>query len=155
AYLALIFAVPLANTFWTSISDPKLSLHNYIHIFTDPLYLRVYTRTALVALSVVVLCLLLGYPLAHYMARKGGLVTAALLTVTGLCFWVSFLVRTYAWTVILGNRGPLTAIAKSLGIDPPPVLLFTTAASLIAMTHILLPYMVLTLYVALAQIDPN
>jgi len=155
AYLLATFGVPLANTFWTSISDPELSLENYRHIFTDPIYLTVYLRTVLVALSVTVLCLLLGYPLAHYMARKGGLVAASLLAVTGLCFWISFLVRTFAWTVILGNRGPYTEVAKWLGFDPPPVLLFTTAASLIAMTHILLPYMVLTLYVVMSKLDVN
>ena len=154
-YLVATFGVPLANTFWTSVSDPELSLENYRQVFTDPIYLTVYLRTVSVALSVTVLCLLLGYPLAHYMARKGGLVAAALLAATGLCFWISFLVRTYAWTVILGNRGPYTALARWLGFDPPPVLLFTTAASLIAMTHILLPYMVLTLYVVLSRIDSN
>ncbi len=155
AYLVAVFGVPLAHTFWTSISEPGFGLQNYEHIFTDPVYWTVYLRTVLVALAVTVLCLLLGYPLAHYMARRGGLVAAGLLAVTGLCFWISFLVRTYAWTVILGNRGPYTALARWLGIDPPPVLLFTTSASLIAMTHILLPYMVLTLYVVLAKIDVN
>jgi putative spermidine/putrescine transport system permease protein len=154
-YLAVVFLVPLLNTLWTSLSDPTIGLQNYALILTEPMYRKVYLRTILVAATVAVLCLLLGYPLAHYMARKGGLVAAALLTVSGLCFWVSFLVRTYAWTVILGHKGPLTMIAELLGIDPPPVLLFTTTASLIAMTHILLPYMVLTLYVALARIDPT
>jgi putative spermidine/putrescine transport system permease protein len=152
-YLAATFGIPLANTFWSSISDPTLSLDNYHRVFTDPIYLSVYLRTVTVALAVTILCLLLGYPLAYYMARKGGLVAATLLGITGLCFWISFLVRTYAWTVILGNHGPYSQIVRAFGIDPPPVLLFTTVASLIAMTHILLPYMVLTLYVVLAKID--
>ena len=152
-YLLATFGVPLANTFWTSISDPTLSLDNYRAVFTDPIYLTVYLRTVAVALAVTALCLLLGYPLAYYMARKGGLAATVLLAITGLCFWISFLVRTYAWTVILGNHGPYTEIARAFGLNPPPVLLFTTAASLIALTHILLPYMVLTLYVVLAKID--
>lgn len=154
-YLLATFGVPLANTFWTSISDPTLGLDNYRHVFTDPIYLTVYLRTAAVALSVTALCLLLGYPLAYYMARKGGVAATVMLAITGLCFWISFLVRTYAWTVILGNHGPYSEIARAFGINPPPVLLFTTAASLIALTHILLPYMVLTLYVVLAKIDTS
>jgi putative spermidine/putrescine transport system permease protein len=154
-YLIVVFGVPLANTFWMSVSEPDLGPQNYQLIATDPIYLRVYLRTVIVAAVVTVFCLLLGYPLAYYMARRGGLVGALLLAVCGLCFWISFLVRTYAWQVILGSRGPVTAIARWLGIEPPPVLLFTTTASLIAMTHILLPYMVLTLYVVLARIDPN
>ncbi len=155
AYLVLVFGVPLGNTFWMSISEPTLGLQNFETILTDPLYARVYLRTVLVAGTVTLLCLALGYPLAHYMARKGGLVAGLLLGACGLCFWISYLVRTYAWTVILGNRGPVTALARWLGMEQPPVLLFTTTASLIAMTHILLPYMVLTLYVVLARIDAN
>ncbi|GAA5236503.1 ABC transporter permease [Verticiella sediminum] len=154
-YLLATFGAPLANTFWTSLTEPEFGLQNYAHIFSNAFYFSVYLRTALVALAVTGLCLLLGYPLAYYMARRGGMAGAALLAVTGLCFWISFLVRTYAWTVILGNRGPYTAFAAWLGIDPAPTLLFTTSASLIAMTHILLPYMVLTLYVVLAKLDPN
>ncbi len=155
AYLLLVFGVPLGNTFWMSISEPTLGLQNFASILTDPLYARVYLRTVLVAATVTLLCLGLGYPLAHYMARRSGVVAALLLGACGLCFWISYLVRTYAWTVILGNRGPVTALARWLGVEPPPVLLFTTTASLIAMTHILLPYMVLTLYVVLARIDAN
>ncbi len=155
AYMLVVFAVPLLNTLWTSLSDPNFGLQNYALIVTDPLYRRVYLRTILVGLAVTLCCLVLGYPLAHYMARKGGLTATVMLGATGLCFWISFLVRTYAWTVILGNKGPFTTIAHWLGIQQPPVLLFTTAASLIAMTHILLPYMVLTLYIALSRIDPN
>ena len=155
AYLLVVFIVPLLTTLWTSMSDPEFGLQNYRQIIADPLYRKVYLRTLLVALSVSVCCLVLGFPLAHYMARKGGMVATAMLGATGLCFWISFLVRTYAWTVILGNKGPLTVMTHALGIEHPPVLLFTTAASLIAMTHILLPYMVLTLYIALSRIDPN
>jgi putative spermidine/putrescine transport system permease protein len=154
-FLTVVFVVPLGSTLWTSLSEPDIGLQNYILVFTDPMYLRSYIRTLMVSAAVAMLCLLFGYPMAYYMARKGGLVAAALLTATGLCFWVSFLVRTYAWTVLLGHKGPLTWLLLTLGVKPAPELLFTTAASLIAMTHILLPYMVLTLYVALNLLDPS
>ena len=74
AYLLAVFAVPLAHTVWTSISDPTIGFGNYVPLFTDPFYLLVYARTIGVAGTVTILCLLMGFPLAHYMARKGGLV---------------------------------------------------------------------------------
>jgi putative spermidine/putrescine transport system permease protein len=74
------------------------------------------------------------------------------MVVVTMSFWTSFLVRTYAWMVILGNRGPLAQLAAWLGA-PAPELLFTRFASTLAMTHILLPYMVLSLYGVLRRID--
>ncbi len=153
-YMIIVFLLPLANTAWVSLTDPTTGFANYAEVLTTPAYLRIYRNTTLMALTVTGICILLAYPLALYIARSGGTVAALLLAVTGLSFWISFLVRTYAWTVILGNRGPVTQIARWLGVDPPPVILFTSLASLIGMTHILLPFMVLSIYVVLARIDP-
>src|SRR5690606_33791595 len=66
-----------------------------------------------------------------------------------------FIVRTYAWLVILGNRGPGVALLQTLGFDPVPRVLFTTTATVIGLVHILLPYMVLALYSVLVKIDSN
>ncbi|RVT98652.1 ABC transporter permease [Rhodovarius crocodyli] len=153
-YMGVVFLLPLANTAWVSFSDPMPGLHNYIEVLTTPAYLRIYRNTTLMALLVTGICIVMAYPLALYIARAGGAVGAVLLAATGLSFWISFLVRTYAWTVILGSRGPVSQVARWMGYDPPPVLLFTSAASIIGMTHILLPFMVLSIYVVLARIDP-
>jgi putative spermidine/putrescine transport system permease protein len=153
-YMGVVFLLPLANTAWVSFTDPAPGFESYVEVLTTPAYLRIYRNTTLMALLVTGICILMAYPLALYIARAGGAVGAVLLAATGLSFWISFLVRTYAWTVILGSRGPVSQVARWLGYDPPPVLLFTSAASIIGMTHILLPFMVLSIYVVLARIDP-
>jgi ABC-type spermidine/putrescine transport system permease subunit I len=89
------------------------------------------------------------------MARRPGWISTLLLTVVAMSFWTGFLVRTYAWLVILGSKGPVAAAYGALGLGQAPQLLFTTFASTLGMTHILLPYMVLALYAAMRKIDAN
>jgi putative spermidine/putrescine transport system permease protein len=144
-YVTVAFAVPLLRVLVLSVTDPVVSLAHYRRIFTTPLYLAVLATTFRTSLVVTLVCLALGYPLAYVMARRGGRLALALLVATGVSFWTSFLVRTYSWMVILGAKGPVTALAALAGM-PPPQLLFTTFASTLGMTHILLPYMVMALY---------
>lgn len=152
-FLALAFALPLAQVLVLSVTDPAVSLAHYRRVFTTPLYLSVMASTFRTSLVVTLLCLLLGYPLAYVMARRGGRLALALLAVIGISFWTSFLVRTYAWLVILGAKGPVVALARMLGLAEPPQLLFTTFASTLGMTHLLLPYMVMALYAVMKKID--
>jgi putative spermidine/putrescine transport system permease protein len=82
-------------------------------------------------------------------------VPTVLLTIVAMSFWTGFLVRTYAWLVILGSKGPVAAAYGALGLGKPPQLLFTSFSSTLGMTHILLPYMILALYAVMKKIDPN
>jgi len=107
------------------------------------------------SLVVTLACLLLGYPLAYVMARRDDLLSTVLLTIVAMSFWTGFLVRTYAWLIILGNRGPVAATYQALGLGAPPQLLFTSFSSALGMTHILLPYMIMALYAVMKKIDPN
>ena len=150
----LAFVVPLAQVLILSVTEPTVSLAQYRRVFGTPLYVTVMFTTFKSALIVTVACLVLGYPLAYVMARRGGGLAGVLLAVIGVSFWTSFLVRTYAWMVILGNKGPVAALYAALGLGAPPQLLFTTFSSLLGMTHILLPYMVMALYGVMQRIDP-
>jgi putative spermidine/putrescine transport system permease protein len=152
-FVVVLFVLPLVQVLVLSVTDPEVSLAHYRRVFTTPLYLRVLATTFQTSLLVTLLCLLLGYPLAYVMARRGGRLAGVLLVIIGMSFWTSFLVRTYAWMVILGARGPVTALARMLGLGQPPQLLFTTFASTLGMTHILLPYMVMALYAVMRKID--
>jgi ABC-type spermidine/putrescine transport system permease subunit I len=78
-----------------------------------------------------------------------------LLVAVGLCFWTGFVVRTYAWLVILGNKGPVVALYGLAGWGRPPQLLFTSFSSTLGMTHVLLPYMIFALYGVMRRIDPS
>jgi putative spermidine/putrescine transport system permease protein len=151
-YVVLVFVVPLLRVLVLSVTDPSVSMAHYRRIFTVPLYLHVLATTFKNALLVTVACLLLGYPLAYVMVRRGGRLAVVLLVAIGVSFWTSFLVRTYSWMVILGAKGPLVALASRFW-ERPPQMLFTTFASTMGMTHILLPYMVMALYAVMKKID--
>jgi len=153
--LVLLFAVPIAYVLVLSVTEPRLTLANYQRIFSVPLYARVLVNTFLTSLVVTGACLLLGYPVAYVMARRGGWVSTLLLTVVAMSFWTGFLVRTYAWLVILGSKGPVVAAYAALGLGKAPQILFTTFSSTLGMTHILLPYMILALFAVMKKIDPN
>lgn len=154
-YLLVLFIIPIGYMLLLSVTDPSFSLNNYRRLFTVPLYLTVMFNTFKVSATVTLACLLLGYPLAYVMARRNDWVAMVFLIAVGLSFWTGFLVRTYAWLVILGNKGPVSAFYAFANLGRPPQLLFTSFSSTLGMTHILLPYMVLALYGVMRKIDPS
>lgn len=149
-----LFVVPIGRVLLLSITDPAMSFDHYRRLVAVPLYVHVMINTFNISLIVALTCLLLGYPVAYVMARRNDAVAVVLLVAVGLSFWTGFVVRTYAWLVILGNKGPVAAIYAFSGWGKPPQLLFTSFASALGMTHILLPYMVLALYGVMRKIDP-
>jgi putative spermidine/putrescine transport system permease protein len=153
--IVVLFVIPIGYVLLLSVTDPSVSLDHYRRLFTVPLYAGVLLNTFKTSLIVTVACLLLGYPLAYVMARRNDIVAAIFLIVVGLSFWSGFVVRTYAWLIILGNKGPITAGYALAGWGKPPQILFTSFSSMLGMTHILLPYMVLALYGVMRKIDPS
>jgi len=153
--IILLFIVPIGYVLVLSVTDPTVSLEHYRRIFTVPLYGSVLLNTFKTSLIVTIACLLLGYPLAYVMARRSDRVAIVFLVAVGLSFWTGFVVRTYAWLVILGNKGPVSGLYAFAGWGRPPQLLFTSFSSTLGMTHILLPYMVLALYGIMRRIDPS
>lgn len=139
--LLALFVLPIGYVLLLSVTDPSLSLAHYRRIFSVPLYTRVLFGTFTTSLTVTIACLLMAYPFAYIMARRSDWVSTALLICVAVCFWTGFIVRTYAWLVILGNKGPVVAAYLALELGPPPQLLFTTFSSTLGMVHILLPYM--------------
>jgi len=125
-YLVVLFIVPIGYVLLLSVTDPTLSLANYRRLFTVPLYGAVMLNTFKTSLIVTLACLALGYPLAYVMARRNDWVAALFLVAVGMSFWTGFVVRTYAWLVILGNRGPVAAVYALAGWGRPPQLLFTS-----------------------------
>ena len=154
-FIAVLFVYPLLDVIVISFTDPTLSLANYREFFSSPLYSRVLGTTFWFAFLVTVICLALGYPLAYVIVRYGGTLGVALLLVVAMSFWTSFLVRTYSWLVILGNKGPVTKLLAWVGFDPVPQILFNSFATTLGMVHILIPYMILSIYAAMQKIDPN
>jgi len=154
AFLAVFFVVPLAQVAWLSVSEPAFGFGHYGKVLADPYYRRVVLDTMATSLFVTVICVLLAYPLAYVMAQIGRAGSTLLLMLVAMSFWTSFLVRTYAWIIILGNRGPVAALLRDVGLSPP-LMLFTRFSTVVALVHILLPIMVMSLYAVMRKIDIN
>jgi putative spermidine/putrescine transport system permease protein len=150
--IAILFLVPIVNVLVLSVTDPKLSMDNYRRIVSVPLYLRVMANTFKNSAFVTIGCLILAYPVAYAIVRRGRAVATLLLAAVAIPFWTGFLVRTFSWIVIFGNEGPIANVLRMIGIHPPQML-FTTFAALWGMTNILLPYMVMALYGVMKKIN--
>ncbi|MFT4001165.1 MAG: ABC transporter permease [Rhizobium sp.] len=153
-FLAVFFLVPLAYVCWMSVSQPVLGLQNFGRLLQSSLFASVLYQTFKTAFVVTALALILAYPLAYAAANGSKRFATFLLTVIALSFWTSYLVRTYAWMVILGNQGPITALLGWLGWSPAPKLLFTPFSATLAMTHALIPFMTMSLFSVMKRIDP-
>ncbi|MEP3276431.1 MAG: ABC transporter permease [Stappiaceae bacterium] len=120
------------------------------------IYVKLYTKTLFMALIITVLTVLLGYPLAFFMAHASSGVANILMVFVLLPFWTSLLVRTTAWIALLQTNGVVNSTLIALGITNAPLeMLYTQFSTIIAMTHILLPFMVLPLYSVMRGIDQS
>ncbi len=139
----------------------SLKYENYWTIFRDEggvlfktIYIEAYLRSIWYALWTALLCLVLGYPFAYFIARSPASVRPALLMMVMLPFWTSFLLRVYAWKGILADQGVLNQLLMAVGITSEPILmLYTNVSMLVGMTYVYLPFMVLPLYATLVKMD--
>ena len=173
AYLWLFFAIPCLLMLLASFrvpgefgglaplvgSDgtPALSLRSYADLFGSTIYLWLFAKSLAIALVTTVLCLLIAYPLALLIARSPKRWRDLLLLAVILPFWSNFLIRVYAWMILLG---PEWAIAKTInavlgvfGIEPV-TLMFSSFAVILVLVYVHLPFMVLPLYANLEKHDP-
>lgn len=150
------FLYPIAGLFWGSVFAPEATAKHYLRIFQEPLYLLILWRTFELAFIVTALAFLLGYPVALAMTRVSG--RAAMLI--GACvlipLWTSVLVRSYAWVVLLQRNGVVNNTLHEAGlIEAPLQLLYTQGAVVVAMTQVLLPFMVMPIYSVVSGIPDD
>jgi putrescine transport system permease protein len=133
---------------------PRLHFSGYTYLFTDPLYLRSYLYSVMVAAVSTLFCLLIGYPMAYAIARAGDAWRSFLLMLIVLPFWTSFLLRVYAWIGLLQNDGLINNVLLYLGLIHHPVTLLQTDFSLyVGIVYSYLPFMILPLYANLEKHD--
>ncbi|SAL58134.1 ABC transporter membrane protein [Caballeronia choica] len=154
--IVVLLVVPLAWLSWQSIwHDGGFTLANYQRMFTGT-YLDTFLLTFKLSFIVTAITLLLGYPVAYFAASLPPKLSALILGMVILPFWTSVLVRTYAWLVLLQRTGLVNkALVASGLIDHPIQLAYNQFGTIIAMVHILLPFMVLPLYSAMQKIPSN
>ena len=172
AWLLLFFLAPFAIILKISFADPIIgrppftplldwatgalaaTWDNYFFLFQDNLYYLTYLSSVKIALASTLLCLLVGYPMAYAIARASGAVRNILLLLVILPFWISFLLRVYAWIGILNTRGILNNLLIGIGvIDQPLPLLYTDFAVYLGIVYSYLPFMILPLYANLERLD--
>ena len=153
--LFFLYLYPVTRLFYSSFFQPDFTLQNYTHFFEKPLYLTILLRTFKIAALVTAVALVIAYPLAMFLAEAKGKATYLMICVI-LPFWTSVLVRTYAWMVLLQLNGLINNMLMALDIiDKPLHIMYNTPAVLVGMVHVLLPFMVLSIYSVLKGIDPN
>lgn len=150
--VVVFFLVPIFGVLARSVIEPELGLATYRELFADDTTMRVLTRTMVMAVGAVLICLAMGYPYAYLMTLVGPTWRILLMVLVLVPFWTSLMARTFAWISLLQRDGPVSSLLGFFGF-PDITLLNSSAGVMIGMVQILLPYMVLTLATALRSID--
>ena len=149
-----MFILPIVLMLARSVTQPEWTIEHYRSLIETSVYLRVLGRTLRIAVITTIACAVLGYPLAYWIRglspQRQVLATALVV----LPFWISILVRSYAWIVVLGNAGVVNRILLDLGLAGAPVaFLYNELGVIIGTTNVLLPFLVLPLFAAMVRID--
>jgi ABC-type spermidine/putrescine transport system permease subunit I len=162
AMTTLFFVAPLVYLFWVSLHAPStgelygaaLTVQNYAGVLGDSFYLAIIRRTLGVAAAILAASLLIGYPVAYFVAQLPPRRRMLVLLLLLFPLMVSNVVRAYGWVALLGRRGVINAGLAAIGAtDAPLELLYTTSAVILGLMTILLPYMVISIANALAALD--
>lgn len=162
SWLAVFFALPLAFIFVVSLGQrdayggldmSRLSLDSYLRAL-EPTFLPTVWNSFRYAALTTVLSIAIAYPMAYWISRYGGHRKPLLLVLVMLPFWTSYVIRTYAWMIILRDNGVVNSLLGAVGI-PTVQLLNTDLAVVFGMTYGFLPFTILPLYVAIDRLDPN
>ena len=135
-----------------SIISFSFTLEHYIKFFTDRDFLLILWRSLMIAVKTTIICLLLGYPVAYFIARSREKVQNALILCITLPMWINMLVRTYAWIGMLSEGGLIQKILQFLGMGNVD-LLYTEGAVLLGMVYNFLPFMILQIHTSLSKMD--
>jgi putative spermidine/putrescine transport system permease protein len=152
--LTAFFVVPMVYILINTLQADGVKY--FQKFFCDAMYLGILKTTIVISLEVTAIALLLGYPTAYFMARTQSKLKNVLMIVIIFPFLVSAVVRSYGWMVILGGRGLLNQLLLALGlIGQPLTIMNTSAAVIIGLVHLLIPYMILSITAVIQNINPN
>jgi len=152
--ISMLFMSVLTAGRFGGVTTP-FTLNNLIRA-TDQTFLKVIFTSILIATATALLSLLIGFPTALFISRLSRKWQIILIIAIILPYWTNFLVRTYAWLVLLNNEGIINKFLKNIGlIDQPIEMLYTPLAVIVGLTYLYLPLMILPIYAALEKVDKN
>lgn len=160
AYMVVFFALPLVivliysfatrtRTGGTSLSGWNLEAYRKLG---EPIVRNVVVRSVVLAAITTAICLVLAYPFAYFAVTRSPIVRNLMLVGVMIPFWTNFLVRNYAWRLLLSSGGPISSTTDAIGLGETN-LLFTKTAVIIGLTYSYLPFMILPLYASIERID--
>ncbi len=136
--------------------QPGFSLANYIEVLSDSYFHKIFGRTFGVALLVTVVCIVIGAPEAYILNRMGNPWKSIFLLIVIGPLLISVIVRTLGWALLFGSQGGISTALQWLGLTDEPVsLMFTMTGMTIALVHVLVPFMVLSVWASLQRLDPQ
>jgi len=163
-WLGLLMVAPCALVFvliffergiYGGIDWAAPTLENIRRVF-DPLYLQIFLDSGVVALASTLIALLIGYPAAYAIAKAPASRQTALLFLAILPFWTNYLIRTYAWIVLLNPAGLINSGLMGAGITSEPLpLLYTKPAVVLGLVYSYTPFVILAIYSSLQRLDPS
>ncbi len=158
-WVALMILLPMLLILFYAFTDSgngvvnfTFTLDHFIRFFTDHDFLLILWRSLVIAFKTTVICILLGYPIAYFIARSSDRVRNILVLVITLPTWINMLVRTYAWIGILTQGGLFSNILGFFGLGETE-LLYTESAVLIGMVYNFIPFMILQINTSLCKMD--
>ncbi|MDF7647548.1 ABC transporter permease subunit [Pantoea sp. Acro-805] len=154
-FLAIFLAWPTLKLMLLSFQDSEghLSLDVWSQMFGAGIYVKVTINTFIIALQTTLVCLLIAYPVAYWLAQCGENARRRLMWLILLPFWTSALLKNFAWMVLLSRRGILSEILMGLGADQPLNVLYTRGVVVFAMVHSMLPLAIITMLPTMTSID--
>jgi len=156
-FLLLVMALylgPILNILWLSVTDPEPGMGNYRKLFESDSLLRIFWTTIRICIITTVCSVLLGYSIAYAMVHCHQRQKNYMLTLLLVSFWISILVRTFSWLMLLGNRGLVNNALEGLGVISEPITFMRNELGvLIGMVHYMVPYAVLPLLVNMQSMD--
>lgn len=159
-YLVLFFTIPFGIVVIYSLATRNTiggtdlagwNLDSYRRL-AEPIVRDILFRSVWIAVLTTLICLVVAYPFSYFIATRTPMVRNILLVFVMIPFWTNFLVRNYAWRVILGSDGPFATVTEALGLGRQEIL-FTHSAVIVGLVYGYLPFMVLPLYAAIERID--
>lgn len=156
AAVVVLYLGPIANILWLSVTDPKPGLGNYAKLFESDSLVRIIVTTLRICVITTIVSVALGYLVAYTVVHALAREKAWMLTLVLLSFWISVLVRTFAWIMLLGNNGVVNNALSDIGLISEPIAFMRNELGvLIGMVQYMIPYAVLPLLANMQGLDPR
>ena len=149
--LILLYAFTIEGN---DVTTFKFSLVNFVRFVSDPVFVEVLLRSLYIALVTTLICVLLGYPLAYFLAKLPDRRNGLMILLITMPTWINMLVRTYAWMGILQDNGVINSILGWFGIGPVKMM-YTSFAVILGMVYNFIPFMILQIHTSLRKMDKS